>query len=105
MNSNTQNPVSIQEIKAAEIENEEYIKNELNKRTIKSYLYVILGSLIYAISVVWILELGDFVSSGVTGASQIIVRIPTLFGGKSMDWMLGILIGVIKSFVSREYVG
>lgn len=96
MNSNTQNPVSLQEVKAAEIENEEYIKNELNKRTIKSYLYVILGSLIYAISVVWLLELGDFVSSGVTGTSQIIVRIPTLFGGESMDWMLGILIGVIN---------
>lgn len=96
MNSNNYNPVSTQEKNAAEIENEEYIKKTLSKKTIKSYLYVILGSLIYAISVVWVLELGDFVSSGVTGTSQIIVRIPTLFGGKSIDGILGILIGLIN---------
>ncbi len=98
MNSNTYNPVSPQEIKIAEMENEEYLKKAFNKRTLKSYLLVILGSLIYAISVVWILEIGDFFSSGVTGTSQIIVRIPKLFNpeNESLDWLLGILIGVIN---------
>ena len=96
MNSSTYNPVPLQEQKAVELENEEYLKKANTKKTIKSYVYVILGSIIYAISVVWLLELGDFVSSGVTGTSQIIVRIPTLFGGKSMDGLLGILIGVIN---------
>ena len=82
MNSSTYNPVPLQEQKAVELENEEYLKKANTKKTIKSYVYVILGSIIYAISVVWLLELGDFVSSGVTGTSQIIVRIPTLFGNE-----------------------
>lgn len=96
MNSNSYNPVSTQEITAAEIENEEFLRKQSIKKTIKSNVLVILGSLIYAFSVCWVLELGDFVSSGVTGTSQIIVRIPTLFGGKSLDGLLGLLIGIIN---------
>ena len=75
--------------------NNEY-NEETVEETIKSNILVVLGSLIYAFSVVWVLELGDFVSSGVTGTSQIIVRIPTLFGGKSFDGLLGLLIGLIN---------
>ena len=96
MNSNSYNPVSTQEVTAAEIENEEFLRKQSIKKTIKSNVLVILGSLIYAFSVCWVLELGDFVSSGVTGASQIIVRMPTLFGGKSLDGLLGLLIGIIN---------
>jgi uncharacterized membrane-anchored protein YitT (DUF2179 family) len=43
------------------------------KKTIKAYLTVILGTIIYSLGVVWILRLGGFFSGGATGASQLIV--------------------------------
>ena len=43
------------------------------KKTIKAYLTVILGTIIYSLGVVWILRLGGFFSGGATGVSQLIV--------------------------------
>lgn len=90
------NPVSSQIANAAQVESEAYIKKILFKKTVRAYILVVLGSILYSIGVVWILQLGGFVSSGVTGVSQIIVRFPELWGGKSLDSILGILIGAIN---------
>ena len=97
MSENNPNPVSSQVAEAAQIENQEYVKNLLRTRTIKSYFLVVLGSIIYSFGVVWILQLGQFFSSGVTGTSQIIVRLPTLWGGKSIDKYLGLFIAIINT--------
>lgn len=52
---------------------DEELKKLEKKKTIKSFINVVLGSVLYAIGVVWILRLGGFVSGGVTGLSQLIV--------------------------------
>lgn len=96
MNSDSTNPVSTQVAQAAQLENDKFIKNMLLKRTIKSYVLVVLGSILYSIGVVWVLQIGDFFSSGVTGVSQIIIKLPTLWGGKSLESILGLLIGAIN---------
>jgi len=96
MDNNSVNPVSGQIKHATEIENEKIINKMIRKRTIKSTILVILGSMLYSIGVAWVLQLGEFFSSGVTGVSQIIIRIPTLWGGKSLDGFLGLIIGVIN---------
>ena len=90
------NPVSSQIANAAQVETEAYIKKVLMKKTIRAYIAVVLGSILYSVGVVWILQLGGFFSSGVTGTSQIIVRLPELFGGKALDGFLGYLIGIIN---------
>ena len=90
------NPVSSQIANAAQVETEAYIKKVLLKKTVRAYILVILGSILYSLGVVWILQLGGFFSSGVTGVSQIIVRFPEIWGGKPLNGILGILIGVIN---------
>lgn len=90
------NPVSSQIANAANIESEAYLKKVLQKKTIRAFVMVILGSMLYSVGVAWILQLGGFFSSGVTGTAQIIVRLPELWGGESMDSILGILIGLIN---------
>ena len=58
---------------------DEELKVLEKKKTIKSFFYVILGSILYSIGVVWILRLGGFVSGGVTGVSQLIVGLVEKF--------------------------
>ncbi len=84
------NLVSSQIANAAELESEAYVKKILFKKTIRAYILVIFGSILYSLGVVWILQLGGFFSSGVTGAAQIIVRFPELWGGKTLDSILGL---------------
>lgn len=97
MSESKPNPVSKQIAHAANIENQEYVTKMLRKKTIKAYTLVVLGSIIYSIGVVWILQIGQFFSSGVTGISQIIVRFPTLWGGKSIEGYLGLFMGLINT--------
>ncbi len=97
MSENNPNPVSKQIAHAANIENQEYVEKLIRKKKIKSYILIVLGSIIYSIGVVWILQIGQFFSSGVTGTSQIIVRLPTLWGGKSLENYLGLLMGLINT--------
>lgn len=96
MDVSSANPISPQIKEISEIENQKQIKKVLKKRTIKSYILVILGSMLYSIGVAWVLQLGEFYSSGVTGISQVIIKLPTLFGGGSLDAFLGLLIGLIN---------
>lgn len=96
MDNSSVNPVSAQVKQAAEIENEKIVKKMLQKRTVKSTILVVLGSMLYSIGVAWVLQLGEFYSSGVTGVSQVIIKLPTLWGKKSLDGFLGLLIGVIN---------
>lgn len=97
MSNNNSNPVSEQIAAAAQIEHQQYINKLLRKRTIKSYVLVVIGSILYSIAVVWILQIGGFFSSGVTGTAQIIVRFPTLFGGPNLEKYLGLLIALINT--------
>jgi uncharacterized membrane-anchored protein YitT (DUF2179 family) len=60
------------EIHFIELSEEEQQKIQ-RRKTIKSYLLVMLGTLIYSVGVVWILRIGGFFSGGATGASQLIV--------------------------------
>lgn len=60
------------EIHFIELSQEEQQKLQ-RRKTIKSYLLVILGTIIYSFGVVWILRIGGFFSGGATGASQLIV--------------------------------
>ncbi len=70
---------------------------EQQKQMKKSVILVILGSLIYSIGVVWILQLGGFFSGGVTGTSQLIVGLVEKFGGPStIRGYLGFFVGVIN---------
>lgn len=97
METEQNNPVSTQIAKATEIENQEFIKKMLNKRTIRSYVLVITGTILYSIGVVWLLQIGGFFSGGVTGTSQLIVGLVIKFGGPtSIEKFLGIFVGLIN---------
>lgn len=84
-----------------------------NKQLIKSILCVVCGSMIYSFGLVWILELGGYVSGGVTGASQLIVDLIKKFGGQAViENFLGVFIGLINvplliigwKYVSKHFV-
>ena len=78
-----------------EIENN--VKPALSKRTVQSYISVIVGSLIYSVGIVWILQIGGFFSGGVTGTSQLIVGLIEKFGGSTATRnYLGVLVGIIN---------
>ncbi len=97
MKTKNNNLVSLQERKAAQIENDEYIKKESTKRKVKSYALLIVGTIIYSFGIIWFLQLGGFFSSGVAGLSQILVRLPSLWGGPNLQKYLGLCIGVINT--------
>lgn len=63
------------------------------KEGVKQVTHIVIGSIIYAIAVVWFLELGGFFSGGVTGISQIIVR---LLGEKGIAVSTGIFIALLN---------
>jgi uncharacterized membrane-anchored protein YitT (DUF2179 family) len=52
-----------------------FLANLWLKNGFKQITYIVLGSFIYSIAVVWFLELGQFFAGGVTGISQIITRL------------------------------
>ena len=84
------------EIHFIELSEEEQQKLQ-RRKTIKSYLLVILGTLIYSVGVVWILRIGGFFSGGVTGTSQLIVGLIEKFGGSSaIRGYLGMFVGLIN---------
>lgn len=51
------------------------ISSYLKNRNVAMVLYMIAGTLIYCISIVFILDLGEFYAGGITGISQLITRI------------------------------
>ena len=48
-------------------------KKKIDRQMRKAVISVSAGSIVYALGVVWLLQLGGFVSGGVTGISQLIV--------------------------------
>lgn len=50
------------------------------KHRINSYVFVFIGSIIYSLGIVWVLQLCGFVSGGVTGLSQIIIGLVSKYG-------------------------
>lgn len=48
-------------------------KEKIDRQMRKAVISVSVGSIVYALGVVWLLQLGGFVSGGVTGISQLIV--------------------------------
>ena len=54
--------------------------NSVKLRRINMVLMMVVGTIIYCISVVWILDLGEFYAGGVTGISQLISKILARFG-------------------------
>ncbi len=71
------------------------MNNKKNNSTIKSILLSLLGSTIYALAVVWVLDLGLFYAGGVTGVSQLINR---LFGKfTDINISTGLLITLINT--------
>ena len=63
-----------------------------DRKTIIMSLYVVLGTLIYSIGVVWCLNLGQFFAGGVTGISQLVSH--AIFG--KITPYLGIFIALIN---------
>lgn len=63
-----------------------------DKRTRNSLLLTILGTLIYSIAVVWLLNSGEFFAGGITGISQLISK--AIWG--KITPVVGIFIGVIN---------
>ncbi len=70
------------------------VKEITDKKITKGTIYVILGSIIYTMAVVWLFNLGNFYGGGVTGIAQIVVT----YGKKffNIDLSLGILMFIIN---------
>ena len=69
------------------------VKEITNKKTTKGLIYVIIGSIIYTMSVVWLFNLGNFYGGGVTGVAQIIVNFGKMF---NLNLSLGVLMFIIN---------
>lgn len=92
-----QNPESSTSLDRSLIENNEIIRKMMQKKTSRSLLLVIVGTIIYSFGVVWILQVGGFFSGGVTGTSQLIVAIVGKFGNVSwIEGWLGVFVGLIN---------
>lgn len=67
-------------------------------KTIKPYVMVILGTIIYSFGISWVLQLIGIVSSGITGISQLIVGVIGKYveGAHSADRFTGVLILLIN---------
>ena len=63
-----------------------------DKRTRRSIMMVIGGTLIYSVAVVWLLNSGEFFAGGITGISQLISK--AIWG--EITPIVGIFIGVIN---------
>ena len=72
-------------------------KKKIDRQMRKAVISVSVGSIVYALGVVWLLQLGGFVSGGVTGISQLIVGLIKKFGGSvAVEEYLGLLIGLLN---------
>ena len=66
------------------------------KRNVSVVLGMFVGTLIYCLGVVWILDLGSFYAGGVTGISQIIETIAVNVFGKQMPGFKSIFIALLN---------
>jgi hypothetical protein len=62
-----------------ESSNQQRKQQFFDHKTLVMSLYVVIGTLIYSIGVVWCLNLGEFFAGGVTGISQLLSH--AIFGG------------------------
>lgn len=76
----------------SEPKNQKNLREFFDHKTLVMSLYVILGTLIYSIGVVWCLNLGEFFAGGVTGISQLLSY--AIFG--KITPYLGIFIALIN---------
>ena len=68
----------------------------LRQKDINLVLGTIIGSIIYSFAVVFVIDLGSFYTSGVTGVSQIITSLLSRLTGKDLIGVTSILIAVIN---------
>lgn len=70
------------------------LMNKLKNRTLRMTLGMIIGTLIYCFSIVWILDLGEFYAGGITGISQLISRI---LGGIDINISKSVFIAILNA--------
>ena len=68
----------------------------LRQKDINLVLGTIIGSIIYSFAVVFVIDLGSFYTSGVTGVSQIITSLLSRLTGKDLIGVTSILIAIIN---------
>ena len=68
----------------------------LRQKDINLVLGTIIGSIIYSFAVVFVIDLGSFYTSGVTGVSQIITSLLSRLMGRDLIGVTSILIAVIN---------
>jgi uncharacterized membrane-anchored protein YitT (DUF2179 family) len=66
----------------------------LKKRSVHMTLNMVLGTIIYCIAVVWILDLGNFYAGGITGISQLLTKI---FGRININIPKSIFIALLNA--------
>ena len=62
-----------------------FSKNFFNNRDVQAVIKTVLGSIIYSLAVVWLVDFGGFFAGGITGISQLIARFIGLVWGKSIS--------------------
>lgn len=72
------------------------IVNFFKKRNVSVVLGMLVGTLIYCLAIVWILDLGSFYAGGVTGISQIIETIMIGITGKPIPGFKSIFIAILN---------
>jgi uncharacterized membrane-anchored protein YitT (DUF2179 family) len=72
------------------------IVNFFKKRDVSVVLGMLVGTLIYCLAVVWILDLGSFYAGGVTGISQIIETIVVRITGKPILGFKSFFIAILN---------
>jgi uncharacterized membrane-anchored protein YitT (DUF2179 family) len=72
------------------------IVNFFKKRDVSVVLGMLVGTLIYCLAVVWILDLGSFYAGGVTGISQIIETIVIRITGKPILGFKSFFIAILN---------
>ena len=68
----------------------------LRQKDINLVLGTVIGSIIYSFAVVFVIDLGSFYTSGVTGVSQIITSLLSRLTGKDLIGVTSILIAIIN---------
>ena len=66
------------------------------KRNVSVVSGMLVGTLIYCLAIVWILDLGSFYAGGVTGISQIIETITVDITGKQIPGFKSIFIAILN---------
>ena len=68
----------------------------LKNSTVKMSLGVLIGSTIYCFAIVFIVDLGSFYASGITGIAQLIETLVGIIASKSFIGLKSILIAIFK---------